>query len=78
LADETRGIKAVPRYYTTPAAAGIMARLLDEMRQRIRSLHDNLRTVQELLSHADVRTTMIDTHVLQRGPMGVRSPADAP
>jgi site-specific recombinase XerD len=40
---------------------------------RLREGYD-IRTVQELLGHKDVKTTMVYTHVLNQGLKGVRSP----
>ena len=36
----------------------------------------DIRTVQELLGHTDVKTTMVYTHVMRKGALGVQSPAD--
>jgi integrase len=39
-------------------------------------LSADIRTIQDLLGHCDVNTMMVYSHVLNRGPSGLRSPAD--
>ena len=48
---------------------------MDLQKNKLQAGYD-IRTVQNLLGHKDVSTTMIYTYILKNGPLGLKSPAD--
>ena len=83
LKDHLRKVKAIPERDLAEAVrkAGLTKRatchtLLHSFATHLPADVYDIRTVQDLLRHKDLKTTMIYTHVLNRGGRGVKSPVD--
>jgi integrase len=75
-------LNPIGRYPRPAPATTAKPKILDRLREALRSRHYrrrsyDIRMVQELLGHEDVKTTMIYAHVLDRGGRGLPSPMDA-